>query len=586
MAGPYWEHVREVVEKKGRELRKYTFFERVWETLDAGSDLVLLEAPTGCGKTEATTVPFMAKLAGGEPSWASLIYVLPTRSLVRSMRNRLSNALKALNARYSTVVVDHGELWSMRPYLEGDLTITTYDTFLYTFYGFRSPGYHLLLPVGKVALSLVIMDEAQLLQDTSWFSMKLLPYHIRCLLEFGSQVVMMTATMPPPLKEELLRRCKKKNVEIIEAGDKPHRGTIEVGQREGALPTDRAGLSALLKEISCDAGLPLLVVVNKVSKAVQIYERLKELSHEGHLPEQADVMLLHSRLRRGWRNEVEEALERRGHEEHARLILVATQVVEAGLDYNFSTLLTELSPVDSLIQRVGRLARRPGSQGKAVIFLDTEAGKGVYPRQVIERTLSAITGRDELLAKAPSDIKASSELLSDVYTKGLVDELVRSAGVLGLLREVMSFIERFKHYLAFPRPEEGSPKREALLRLGVEVRCWWAGREATKALIAEKTLNITIQEFENNLLSLSVVRRPGDIMAIPAAIRHESMGKEVLVKLSIERDERGVLRIRGKAIELDPHRFLREVKEGLFLLNPDYYELSEAGEELGVIQPW
>lgn len=75
-------------------------------------------------------------------------------------------------------------------------------------------------------------------------------------------------------------------------------------------------------------------------------------------------------------------------------------------------------------------------------------------------------------------------------------------------------------------------------------------------------------------------------MAIPAAIRHESMGKEVLVKLSIERDERGVLRIRGKAIEPDPHRFLREVKEGLFLLNPDYYELSEAGEELGVIQPW
>lgn len=579
----YWEQVKRIVESRGRELKRYKFFEKTWKALDDGANSVILKAPTGCGKTEAITVPFMAQMVEGKPPWVSLIYVMPTRSLVHSMRVRLAGSLEALGAQRATVTLDHGEFYSTKPYLEGDVAITTYDTLLYTTYGFRSPGYHILLPAGKVALSLVVMDEVQLLQDTTWFTMEVLPWHIRCFLELGAQVAVMTATMPPPFEDMFTRCCKDWRVKTIVAEDRPDRGRIEVIAKREPLPTDEKGLKEILSEVLNDDGLPLLIVVNKVSKAVEIYERICDIAREGFLPENVDISLLHSRLRRGLRDRVETTLEKNRGDRP--LILIATQVIEAGLDYDFRTLVTEICPVDSLVQRVGRIARRPDTSGEAFIFLDGNATEGVYPRQVIERSLEIVKDC-ELVAEATRSICAASELLKEVYTRDLVEELIKNAQVKKLITKIRGFAEEFVNILAFGR--FAIQIKDHLLRLGVELKCWVprSEQEAERLLNGEE-ICISHEELRSNLVSISVAKTPGEHLKVPSAIAHEREGKSVIVVIDMRKEKGGKLVLHGKVEDAKPDKppWLIASEQPLLLLNPNYYEVR-GGVEVGVVRPW
>lgn len=580
----YWKCVESMVQERcpQRRVSRYRFFEEVWRLLDEGVPLVILEAPTGCGKTEAVSTPFLHQFSEGSPSWSSLIFSLPTRSLAYSMRERLSTSLKALGARWTTVTIDHGELYFRKPYLEGDVAVTTYDTLLYTFYGLRSLGHHLLLPVGKVASSLIVMDEAQLLQDTFWYSMALLPAHVHTLLALGAQMVVMTATMPPPLKKELQNGCKMSRggrVECVKAEDKPSRGKIEVELRRGALPTEESPLRDLLDGVLKDPGLPILIVLNKVTKAVEVYRALRLLQRKGVLPEEVNLLLLHSRLRRGAREKVEKQLEREGRS-GSSLILVSTQIVEAGLDYDFQTLITELSPVDSLIQRIGRIARRRGMRGRAIVYLDLEASENVYPKQVMKRTLNTVEEHMTEISDAASNVDVSSELVGEVYTEDIVRELQRE--VEQDIRSVRQVIWEFPKILILrmrPRIME-----ENLLRLGFEIKCLLIDEEDVNKILSGKDVEIEIEDYHKNIVSLSIQESLEKWIPIPKALIHKVDGKEYVIRLEIEDKRSEKISIKGEGRNPRDAYRMRD-GELLFLLNRTYYEEFD-GEELGVVKPW
>ena len=123
----------------------------------------------------------------------------------------------------------------------------------------------------------------------------------------------------------------------------------------------------------------ILVVCNTVDRAVAVYEALAKLtkgSSNERLYDEFHLFLLHSRFRgnerRGW-SEKFKALERgEGHYAGGPRIMVTTQVIEAGVDISAALLYTELCPLASLIQRLGRCARRAGESGKA-FWIDFEA---------------------------------------------------------------------------------------------------------------------------------------------------------------------------------------------------------------------
>ena len=105
---------------------------------------------------------------------------------------------------------------------------------------------------------------------------------------------------------------------------------------------------------------PTLVVLNTVKRAVEIWKALgrdNELKSAG-----TDIRLVHSRFRpierEGWH---EEFLNGQACGPRTNRIIVATQVVEAGVDISASLLITELAPWPSLVQRFGRCARWGGT---------------------------------------------------------------------------------------------------------------------------------------------------------------------------------------------------------------------------------
>jgi CRISPR-associated endonuclease/helicase Cas3 len=114
-----------------------------------------------------------------------------------------------------------------------------------------------------------------------------------------------------------------------------------------------------------------LVICNTVDRAIGVYNALKELKSNAlqqQLFDDDHLLLLHSRFRAHerapWPDKLT-AFERGEGSNSGPRIIVATQVIEAGVDISASVLYTELCPLASLIQRLGRCARRAGESGKA-----------------------------------------------------------------------------------------------------------------------------------------------------------------------------------------------------------------------------
>ena len=112
-----------------------------------------------------------------------------------------------------------------------------------------------------------------------------------------------------------------------------------------------------------------------------------------------------------------------------KLIVVGTQVIEQSLDIDFDVMISDIAPVDLLIQRMGRLHRhtrdnRPRKHKKPVLYvlgndknLEFETGsKAVYGGYLLARTGYFLGDSIRL----PSDI---SRLVQEVYDENIEPDL-------------------------------------------------------------------------------------------------------------------------------------------------------------------
>ncbi|MCP4421813.1 MAG: CRISPR-associated helicase Cas3', partial [Chloroflexi bacterium] len=121
-----------------------------------------------------------------------------------------------------------------------------------------------------------------------------------------------------------------------------------------------------------------LVVCNQVERAQAVYTTLRD-----QLPDGVTVRLLHSRFLKEDRQKIEDDIRKEFNKDKSlqtipSLILVATQVVEVGLDMSCAVLHTELAPAASILQRAGRCARYRSESGKVYIYPLDEKGYAPY----------------------------------------------------------------------------------------------------------------------------------------------------------------------------------------------------------------
>ena len=171
------------------------------------------------------------------------------------------------------------------------------------------------------------------------------------------------------------------------------------------------------------------VIMNTVQAAQKLLQEVSKL-----IPE-AEVLLLHSRFvatdRAGKESQL---LQRAGKDskptDRAGLIVIGTQVLEQSLDIDFDVLITQLCPMDLLLQRIGRLHRhkreRPDQFGLAccyVLGLNKESDNGsraVYGDWLLLRTRELLPNRISLPKNIPDLVQ---ETYRDPGDEFLYDEM-------------------------------------------------------------------------------------------------------------------------------------------------------------------
>lgn len=257
----------------------------------------------------------------------------------------------------------------------------------------------------------------------------------------GCNVVLLSATLPADMKRRLVAAFAP-DAELSD-GDAVAYPSVTYASRAGAtraFPVAAAARSRRSVRIervrmvdaidpgsSCvdliqravEAGANVAVVLNTVRRAQDAYVRFAERLGSDR------VDLLHSRFRAMDRETRERRVLRAfgpSGERPTGHVVVATQVIEQSLDVDFDLLVTDLAPVDLLLQRMGRLQRhdRRGSRPPGydedtcrLVLLDPPSPSGVpepdpgsarvYDGHVLLRTTLALRGVDAI--RVPDDVR-------------------------------------------------------------------------------------------------------------------------------------------------------------------------------------
>lgn len=370
-------------------LNAFDYQVRVAALLMGKNKNVILHAPTGAGKTWAVIVPFLSKLWQHRPS--RLIYALPLRTLAQGVYEQAKSVVPFLNGGCATLQT--GEQPDDPFFSRGRIIVTTYDQVLSGLlenpYGL-SRGLH-NINAAAVAGALVVFDEFHLMHpDKAFLTAVAGMYLFRDLC----QSVWMTATATASLRTVLRDALATEQV----PGD-----VTEWKMLVQSLPSVTGVHRDIVMEdrhLTVDTVLAQhqkrsIVLFNQVLRAQRFHKELRREVEARRLT--AEIILLHSRFFKDDRHAKEERLRKLfGKASDANAILVATQVIEAGIDVSCENLHTELCPINSLIQRSGRCARFEGEHGTVHVYPLPEEDRAWLPYGK-ERPDDTLTATESLL---------------------------------------------------------------------------------------------------------------------------------------------------------------------------------------------
>lgn len=418
--------------------------QRVFSEVIAGCTqpgIFVLEAPMGVGKTEAALVA--AEQLAYKTDRAGLFFGLPTQATSNGIFPRIKKWLsniynengdpihlrlvhgKAyLNEEYtnltqaSQIGIDENAEgdssgFELNPWFAGrkttildDFLVGTVDQFLLAALKQR----HLALRHLGFSKKVVVIDEVHA-YDT--YMSQYLQEALTWMGAYGVPVILLSATLPKSTRTHLVKSYMKgKGVRLKESVDSDHYPLITFTDGNQLQTYDRFERSEskkiriekineneiriLVRDLISKGG-NIGIVVNTVKKAQVLAKALAADFGE------ECIELLHSAFIASERSRKEEALLKMiGNGEDVKRpgkkIVIGTQVIEQSLDIDFDVMLSELCPMDLLIQRLGRLHRhqrtRPAAHQEPVLYVFGTDGdlifdsgsKAVYGGYLLTRT--------------------------------------------------------------------------------------------------------------------------------------------------------------------------------------------------------
>jgi CRISPR-associated endonuclease/helicase Cas3 len=300
----------------------------------------MVVAPTGAGKTD-----FLMRRCHGR-----IFYTLPFQASINAMYERFKqqlphqNEIRLLHASSKlTVQGDNSyEEKVLQDKIGASIKVLTPHQLASLICGTR--GFEALAV--DIMGNDIILDEIHSYSDVS---QSMVIEIIKALIKLNCRIHIGSATMPSILQKKILKLLGgKKRTYYVTLPEE----TLDTFDRhivhkclsfEETIPVIRQSLLENKK---------VLIVCNKVDIAQQQLKKCQELFSD------VPKMLLHSRFRRQDRAELEKKLREEYDASSKACLVISTQVVEVSLDISFDIMVTECAPLDSLIQRFGRINRR------------------------------------------------------------------------------------------------------------------------------------------------------------------------------------------------------------------------------------
>lgn len=369
-----------------------------------GPSLTIVEDATGSGKTEAALI--LASKLMQRNGYSGIYFALPTMATANAMYARLEAAYRRLFGPGSTpsLALAHGRRdlhpgfsrirlgddGDRDPSASGDCSAWIADDRRKAFLaqvGAETIDQALLsvLPSRHQSLRLLGLSDKVLVVDEAHAYDAYMSKELEGLLEFqaalGGSAIILSATLPSLMRKRLAnafraglglepnwvpaRKAFPLATVVSTGAVQEHALELRSGL-ERTIDVDFApDVSGGLREAlsAAAAGAAVLVIRNTVDEAIATADELRAAST-------VPVRLFHARFAMTDRQGIEaDVLARWGKEGRSDMprngILVATQIVEQSLDLDFDLAVTDLAPIDLLIQRAGRvwrhLARRPAA---------------------------------------------------------------------------------------------------------------------------------------------------------------------------------------------------------------------------------
>lgn len=277
----------------------------------------------------------------------------------------------------------------------------------------------------------------------------------------GASVVILSATLPAKTRQALVKAYLGDNItpndtQFLDKATAYPAMTVagDAGIRITPLPDDESRaitlewlepnpdslvdeLKARLAQGGCAA-----VICNRVARAQEVYKLLAA----AELVEPDDLILFHARFPQGRRNEIEQlVLARFGKDATTRphrSIVVATQVIEQSLDLDFDLMVSDLAPVDLILQRMGRLHRHARGQRPIGVHqptlclvsphtnenrsIDWGGDQYVYEPYILLRSLLALHDAGEQIETPSQTVELIEKVYGDHQADNIFDEQWRA----------------------------------------------------------------------------------------------------------------------------------------------------------------
>lgn len=371
-------------------------------SLSSRGSIVCLEAETGAGKTEAAFLHFLRLHEAGQAD--GLYFALPTRTAATQIHRRLVEAVAwafpdekdrppVVLAVPGYLEVDdrHGirlpgfevlwddherDRWRFRAwaaenpkrFLAGAIVVGTIDQVLLSTLAVR----HSHLRAASLLRHLLVIDEVHA-SDT--YMNRLLEEVLRRHLGAGGHALLMSATLGTATLRRFLEAVGSTTT-LEAARPYPVVSTWQHAEGLATRPIARQESSRRIRiqpepwasdpgRIAAEAvsaargGARVLVLRNTVRDCVATQEALEAVAPDVGFTCAGVAAPHHARFAAGDRRLLDAALEARlgKHSQAGGCVVVATQTVQQSLDLDADLMLTDLAPMDILLQRWGRIHR-------------------------------------------------------------------------------------------------------------------------------------------------------------------------------------------------------------------------------------